>query len=47
MVSRDWSGRLPEGRLHDDEVMDRIAIIGHHLEWIAIARLSFVPQLPP
>jgi hypothetical protein len=36
---RDWGGSIPKKRLYGDDVMDRITIIGHHLEWIAI-----VPQ---
>lgn len=36
---RDWGRTGQKGRLFNDPVLDRITIIGHHLEWMA-----FVPD---
>lgn len=39
-----WPGTESSDRIWGDEVFDRITVVGHHLEWIALAPLSVRPM---
>jgi hypothetical protein len=41
---RDWGKTGQDGLVYDDQVLDRITIVGHHLEWIAMAPEEFRPS---
>ncbi|MDR3108753.1 MAG: hypothetical protein LBU65_03575, partial [Planctomycetaceae bacterium] len=42
---RDWGSTGQKGMLYGDEHLDKITLIGHHLEWLALLPASFdVPK---
>ncbi|GHT18184.1 hypothetical protein FACS1894189_5690 [Planctomycetales bacterium] len=42
---RDWGKTGEKGMLYNDIILDKITVIGHHLEWIALLPESFdVPK---
>ncbi len=41
---RDWGKTGQDGVLYNDSILDRITIIGHHLEWFAVAPKKFRPS---
>ncbi|MDR2642685.1 MAG: hypothetical protein LBC74_07815, partial [Planctomycetaceae bacterium] len=41
---RDWGKTGQKGFLYGDKTLDAITLIGHHLEWIAIANDEWRPS---